>query len=491
MSSREETNFVRLLMFSVDLSADVIRAFTESKILCNYENSFTHFLDAHKHDLFHSWIPNTHCCQCSSVTMGTALTKKMAEIDEAIFNKMFDKSGSTNLGHFKKGIHGSVTQHCLCRITPRLGLRLEDVDVSLLCSIIFTCVKLHKQDLDRMRSIRQQRWNVFRAAITRRYSDEDFTMVWNNLEKAVIGIVQEHFIPSYGRIVEHQIKLMKIADVAKVDMNDLLEKLSKDKKIGQVLTTRMNGITNALRDETMLRQSESQYNREQHIELELDRLEDKENSQRQFFSEKVNHIRFDVDHTALRCPVVIEGRKHFHFKLETPSSWDNGRMVASLEKVIPTWNEDDNDFQILSARIGSLVIKTTANLDMMKDRETFQNAVKSFLKKLVEVCEIDTSVPVTVPVEINISGTPFTDNEGSAATSAGAVDEASGSISVQLNSAMPSQECLHCKDKDDIIERLKRELSEKNAYIAELENKLTKKSDETGKSDIIMSSTNQ
>lgn len=83
-------------------------------------------------------------------------------------------------------------------------------------------------------------------------------------------------------------------------------------------------------------------------------------------------------------------------------------MVASLKKVIPTWNEDDNYFQILSARIGSLVIKTTANPDVMKDRETFQNAIKSFLKKLVEVCEIDTSVPVTVPVEINISGTPFT-----------------------------------------------------------------------------------
>lgn len=29
---------------------------------------------------------------------------------------------------------------------------------------------------------------------------------------------------------------------------------------------------------------------------------------------------------------------------------------------------------------------------------------------------------------------------------------------------------MHCKDKNGIIERLKRELAEKNAYIAELEN---------------------
>ena len=49
-------------------------------------------------------------------------------------------------------------------------------------------------------------------------------------------------------------------------------------KFGQVLSTRMNGITNALRDEAMQRQCFNQANTSRHTDIHLDRLENKENS---------------------------------------------------------------------------------------------------------------------------------------------------------------------------------------------------------------------
>lgn len=227
--TEEEENYIRLMMFSTDLSSDVVKAFVESSILSNYNNDFVDLLESHKHDLFHGWVQKVNCCECSEVAMGAKVTKKDSLMNEAVFVKLYENHGSLHSDHRKRGINGFITQHCLCRFSVRTDLKLEELDLNTLSIIIFDCVKLNKRNREFIKTIRNLQWEMMSKVETKSVPIADFSRIWNKLKLAVNGLTVENFPRSYGRIVEKQINLIKIAEVDKVNLDELLEKLNNGK----------------------------------------------------------------------------------------------------------------------------------------------------------------------------------------------------------------------------------------------------------------------
>lgn len=462
--TEEECNYIRLLMLSTDLASDVVKTFVELKILPNYENDIVNLLESHKHDLFHAWGPNVNCCMCSDVARGSIKSKNVSTINEAIFSKLYENHGLKSSSHIKRGANGIIVQHCLCRFSARTDLRVEDLDLNTLAIVLFICVQLDQNNRQSIMSIQNLQQEVINLGVSKSCPEESFKKLWENLNGAITNLTVQNFPGSVRRMTEKQIQLIKIADVDKVNVDDLEEKINIEKEVGQSLKSAKKG-------DNLQQANVNYFGKDEGIELELDPSTG--DSKMEFFTELLKRMRFDITHSKL--PKIVNGYmkslglQHYRYKIESPETWDNLKMVAILNKIKKLHN-----FHILKAEVGSLVIKTTANPDIMKDRETFQNAVRAFLEKLVEVCQIDTSIPATIPVEISISGGPFADSDtlsnGDIASggAVGGVSNGEGEVQFQIR----SQECTACQEKQEMIDRLQQELKNKDIRIAELEKRL-------------------
>jgi hypothetical protein len=87
------------------------------------------------------------------------------------------------------------------------------------------------------------------------------------------------------------------------------------------------------------------------------------------------------------------------WKLATPDTWNASKMKISLECFPCLSNEC---FEIEFVSIGSLVIRTKVPEHILSNYDDFKSAVRSFLAKIVEVCQLDTDTPTVVKVDLNI-----------------------------------------------------------------------------------------
>lgn len=88
------------------------------------------------------------------------------------------------------------------------------------------------------------------------------------------------------------------------------------------------------------------------------------------------------------------------WQLATPANWN----PKEIEQIL---NESQERFKDLPMKIkfvrnGSLVLMTTIAAKDLKESTTFQNAVKAFLTRMVEVCNIDTTIKCNVDVTLHI-----------------------------------------------------------------------------------------
>lgn len=87
------------------------------------------------------------------------------------------------------------------------------------------------------------------------------------------------------------------------------------------------------------------------------------------------------------------------WKLETPETWNVTEIKETLlnfSQLLRKW------FEIEFVYIGSLIIKTLVQKQVLENRDQMRTSVHSFLEKIVEVCEIDTDVPAVIKVTLLI-----------------------------------------------------------------------------------------
>ena len=87
------------------------------------------------------------------------------------------------------------------------------------------------------------------------------------------------------------------------------------------------------------------------------------------------------------------------WKLATPDTWNVSEIKNTLQNfscLLKQW------FEIEFVYIGSLVIRTIVPEHILSNYDDFKSAVRSFLAKIVEVCQLETDTPTVVKVDLNI-----------------------------------------------------------------------------------------
>ena len=87
------------------------------------------------------------------------------------------------------------------------------------------------------------------------------------------------------------------------------------------------------------------------------------------------------------------------WKLATPDTWNVSEIKNTLHKfssLLKQW------FEIEFVYIGSLVIRTIVPEHILSNYDEFKSAVRSFLAKIVEICQLDTDTPTVVKVILSV-----------------------------------------------------------------------------------------
>ena len=87
------------------------------------------------------------------------------------------------------------------------------------------------------------------------------------------------------------------------------------------------------------------------------------------------------------------------WKLATPDTWNVSEIKNTLQNVsclLKQW------FEIEFVYIGSLVIRTIVPEHILSNYDDFKSAVRSFLAKIVEICQLDTYTPTVVKVVLSV-----------------------------------------------------------------------------------------
>jgi hypothetical protein len=95
----------------------------------------------------------------------------------------------------------------------------------------------------------------------------------------------------------------------------------------------------------------------------------------------------------------VSDKCRVEWKLATSDTWN----VSKIKNALEHWSGSLKQwFEIEFVYIGSLVIGTTVPEHILSNYDAFKSAVRSFLAKIVEVCQLDTDTPTVVKVDLNI-----------------------------------------------------------------------------------------
>ena len=95
----------------------------------------------------------------------------------------------------------------------------------------------------------------------------------------------------------------------------------------------------------------------------------------------------------------VSDKYRVEWKLATPDTWNVSKIKNTLER-LPCLSIEG--FEIEFVYIGSLVIRTKVPEHILSNYDDFKSAVRLFLAKIVDACQLDTDTPTVVKVDLNI-----------------------------------------------------------------------------------------
>lgn len=219
----DEKKFYRLFKFSCDTSSKVTRAFTESNILKDFDNSLQKFLEDKKHDIYHLWCHYTKCCKCSNFqnTNTSVLVKKQ-------FTKLYDIGKNYPKGHYIQDKYNKVIQHCLCCISVNSQCSIEKLDLTILCTLLNNCFNLSPSEKMWLTSIRDIRNNISHAASPTEFDKGQLEKWWAVLEGAVLGLASRVPPVYYEKSIKENIDLLKNFDLTENNIRDIIVQITAD-----------------------------------------------------------------------------------------------------------------------------------------------------------------------------------------------------------------------------------------------------------------------
>lgn len=93
--------------------------------------------------------------------------------------------------------------------------------------------------------------------------------------------------------------------------------------------------------------------------------------------------------------IYLDDKKVYaEWKMETPDNWNAEKIKETLVSFVNQW------FQIEFVFEGSLIISTSVSEFVL--RHSLHEAIESFLRDFIELCEIDTSIPSILKIEVRV-----------------------------------------------------------------------------------------
>lgn len=223
----DERRFTRLWSFCYGKAMSIISLLINIKVLNNYE-SFQNFLNHNEnmHAIFHKWIQNIRCCQCSVLNFQQT---DRATITEPQFTSIYDLNGKANQDHERKNDRGKISKYCLCKISAKPGVSIYNVDIGTVHCLLKTCayeifqrVEMH---IVAIRDIR----NYLAHSSNLKLTESAFNQKWTELEAAVLSIA--YIVnPANKEHEAQQITHLKGTDISRDEIVSILDTMNEDNR---------------------------------------------------------------------------------------------------------------------------------------------------------------------------------------------------------------------------------------------------------------------
>ncbi|VDI22999.1 Hypothetical predicted protein [Mytilus galloprovincialis] len=313
------------------------------------------------------------------------------------------------MDHYKTGNHNYITKECLCRIIAKQSNVVDCMDISLMYAIIQSCYIKHNIAIHGnprcIEAIKDTR-NFLAHVPSPRISKSEFDTRWAETEQAILEIGSS-LGQYFAKVNQKKIEAFKRNDVSIEGIKGIIEN-NIDEIIKKKLQTFIEDQrTNAVTFKDEISEQLFKYKEEMKIEIRNLIFEVKQDAVAPCDIEKT----FDSPgprNNATACGVNVEEteegninatKRRVEWKLATPSTWNLPEIKDTLKKCsaqLRQWFEIENVF------VGSLVIKTLVQQNVLDNREEFRASVHLFLEKFVEVCRINADVPTVIKVDLII-----------------------------------------------------------------------------------------
>ncbi|XP_063420842.1 uncharacterized protein LOC134706062 [Mytilus trossulus] len=403
----ERQRYIQLLAFSYGPAIDILHLFFENKLSQN--SSFIHFLDdtRNKHILFHEFKPTVQCCECIKLSLAAA--SKRGHLFKSQFELLYIDTCSPPPNHVqRRGNH--ISQHCLCKYSAKTSVSIEDVDITLLYAIVNHCCSLPSQQLAWVKDLKEVR-NILVHLGNGQIEETHYKIQWNTMQVACLGlagIIGVSFVRVFRREIERLTAcfidaLKDIVKKSKENLSELHHVLNGVKP----LQTAIAESTEFIKQVSVQQKENTDTLRAQgddmkDINLKLDFL-----LYAQFGDLKtVSEVKRQDGDSKEGTSVAGENTSSEHdilIRLETPSSWNREKIEQKLKEKInkdANWSEDE--LHLVRFKFKCLILTTRASMTLINDKPALVEAIGKFLKDIFEDCEIDTRIPETLYITIDV-----------------------------------------------------------------------------------------
>ncbi|VDI64482.1 Hypothetical predicted protein [Mytilus galloprovincialis] len=421
MSSVQERKFFRLLKLSFDLSLNVIRAFMETNVLTIHYANLDDFLNKHKHAIYHLW-EQVQCCDCVNKKNQEKLKRMLNEKQIKLLLTKTDDYVKGHIMYRDRRIH----QVCICRFKIVDNCSIKSLDITLLHCLLNNFAVLKNDERTWINKIKDIRNNLAHVTSIKEFDVGRLQKWWDDLVGAILGLASKMPFTTYAVMVEDQIGLLKKADLDTEDVEQILIDLQKEN--GELMMTFWKRI------QTQLEQDKTEILSTTENLLQKFSTEQREELQRFYdmilqCSNKPIHETIDHGKDAEHADFEQSGANtsaHFRtghesdgqvqsngstketqleqanvckveWKIVTPGSWNVDIIADKLNLLSATIKEL---IQIEFVKTGSLTIHTTMPIHLFNDRVVLRQAITSFLKRILEINEIDTNERSIIPVSM-------------------------------------------------------------------------------------------
>lgn len=209
---KEKVYYMRLLTFLLGPATKTLHLYFEMKVLDSLE--FYMFLDKHKHILFHELYPTVPCCYCMKHFSGSS--QKRGHLNFTQFCLLFEFIDGQEIQEHQKKQGDRITQYCLCNVSARRSVKEDDMDITLLYSVVKSCCQpgTISGNPKWIKNIKKARNHIAHCS-NPKVSESDFEKIFENIEQNVLNIASV-----VGRqvlkMIKDQISFFKRSDISTV-----------------------------------------------------------------------------------------------------------------------------------------------------------------------------------------------------------------------------------------------------------------------------------